>query len=227
MFCALLIYTVYKVLDAWGRPVWVEIARNIHCKQTFFSCLVLEPDRVFFFWSCHMMIQAIICRLLEVIWGFNKCSLDWRLYLKFMAPYPHSLQQHSPFYFTALRDNRDVFPKYLFDVRSKKEATVHFMWSAGAAGELALSRLTQRLNKIYSSCTHQRAQSEWKQTDLLCLQRAAALFLFTPPKGYTAWHILHALLLSTRWLLEVWLILRSFSLKDDTSLYSVEMKICW
>lgn len=95
-------------------------------------------------------------------------------------------------------------------------------WSCRRAGAGAVTCLTWRPNKIYSSCVTRRAPDLGPL--LLPLPR-----WFTQPDTYCPPRFI---IINTPTIRRIFffffkLILRSFSLKDDTSSHLVEMKICW
>lgn len=164
------------------------------------------------------MIQAVIHRLLESIRGLDKSRLDWGLYFEFMERHQHRPRQQLPLILQCGVTNCDA-PFQIFiwwqTWKSRDGALYVVSWSCRRAGAVA-SRTTAKQNilQLYNP------GEPGPRTRLLPL----------PRWFYAAWHSLAALS-STRQLLEGFffflkLILRSFSLKDDTSSYSVEIKIC-
>lgn len=56
--------------------------------------------------------------------------------LKFRERHQRRPRQRLPLLFSSAARQTETLPsKYLFDARLERDATVHFMWSAGAAGE--------------------------------------------------------------------------------------------
>lgn len=141
---------------------------DIRCKQTFllhasswcfFFCFVFFVIIPFY----HIMIQAVICRLLESIRGLNESRLDWGLYFKIQgtAPAPPATAA-PPLIFQCSVTNGDA-PFQIFiwcQTWKRRDGALYVVsWSCrrAGAGAGAVTCLTWRPNKIYSSCVTRRA----------------------------------------------------------------------
>lgn len=107
------------------------------------------------------MFLAVICRLLESIRGLNESRLDWGLYFKIQgtAPAPPATAA-PPLIFQCSATNGDA-PFQIFiwcqTWKRRDDALYVVSWSCRRARAGAVTCLTWRPNKIYSSCVTRRA----------------------------------------------------------------------
>lgn len=97
---------------------------------------------------CHIMIQAVIHRLLESIRGLNKSRLDWGLCFKFMERHQHRPRQQLPLILQRSATNWDA-PFQIFiwwrTWKSRDGALYVVSWSCRRAGDVT-SRTAAKQN---------------------------------------------------------------------------------
>lgn len=161
-------YILLYFLEAWGKHSGLTVLNK---PQTFtvnkHFCFMLHPDVFFCFVFFviipfnHIMIQAVICRLLESIRGLNESRLDWGLYFKIQgtAPAPPATAA-PPLIFQCSATNGDApFQIFIWCQTWKRHDGALYVvsWSCRRAGARAVTCLTWWPNKIYSSCVTRRA----------------------------------------------------------------------